>query len=210
MKILLDGLSIIALGGWNPQIFSPDWIKNNICDDKQSQVDFAVQVNNPIALPRLGFDGVYLFVDPMRLEIKPQDSQIESFSKCLKYLKKILEILKHTPVISFGINFAFVNDGDKDDIMQNFILKDIACFDAEENKLKTTIIQRAFEQKDKSVMNLYITKGDDKEIISFNYHRDVKNADECVQELADDIIEKYQKKCLSILQDVYKVQVECE
>ena len=207
MKNLRDGSSIIAVGGWNAQIFSPEWLQKNVCDDKECQVELAFPINSPASLPRLGFEDIHLFISPLRLELRPQKDTSESFAKCSKSLKKILTVLKHTPITSFGVNFTFVSDEDHDEIIQKFILADNASFDAEKNELKKTIIQRTFKQQDDSVLNLSIAIEGTDVLASFNYHRDVPNADVCIEKLVDDITEHYYTYSKSILNDVYGVQV---
>ncbi len=210
MKLIQDSLSVIAVGGWNTQIFSPDWLKNNLCDDPECEIEIAVPVNNPAALPRLSFEDIHVFLNPSRLELKPQSQTIEQFSKCLDILKKTLETLKHTPVTSFGINFAFVSNEDHDEVIQKFLLTDNGLFDSEKNTLKKTVIQRAFEQQDGSVLNLAVSIEDENVVISFNYHNDVNNAESCVEKLVDDLISSYYTNSVSILEDVYGVSVEIE
>ncbi len=207
MKIILDGSSVIAVGGWNAQIFSPEWLKKHVCDDEECQIEIAIPVNNPTALPRLSFEDVHLFVSPSRLEFKPQSQDLASFTKCAKFLKKILKILSHTPVTSFGVNFAFVSDGDHEEIIPKFVLTDNALFDAEKNELKKTIIQRAFKQVDDSILNLSVTIENNTVVISFNYHNDVNITDACVEKLVDDIIERCYSNSTVILDSVYSVQV---
>lgn len=209
MKIILDGLSIIVVGGWNSQIFSPAWLQKNVCDDEKCQVELAIPISQPATLPRMSFEGVHLFVDSSRLELRPQTHEVESFVKCSNFLKKILTVLNHTPIISFGVNFTFVShDNDYEEIIPKFTLTDIALFDAEKNKLKQIVIQRAFQQSDDSILNLSITLKDERAIVSFNYHRDVDNVDACVEELTDDFIPTYYDKSVAILNEVYGVQVD--
>jgi hypothetical protein len=207
MKIFLDGCSITAVGGWNAQIFSLNWLQKNVCDNSECEVQVAVPLNNPSAQTRLSFEGVHLFVNPSRLDLKPQNYELESFKKCAKFLKKILSILNHTPVASFGVNFTFVSDGDHGEIQDKFIFPDIARFDADDNKLQKTSINRAFEQQDSSILNLSVTLEAEKVVVSFNYHKDVDDAGMCAEQLVDGMIEKYHKNSLDILSKVYDVQV---
>jgi hypothetical protein len=207
MKILLDGWSITAVGGWNAQIFSSQWLQKNVCDDSECEVQVAVPLNNPSAQTRLSFEGVHLFVNPSRLDLKPQNYDLDSFKKCAKFLKKILSILNHTPVASFGVNLTFVSDGDHSEIQDSFVFPDISRFDADVNKLQRTSINRAFEQQDSSILNLSVTLEAEKAVVSFNYHRDVDDAGMCAEKLVDDMIEKYHKNSSDILSKVYNVQV---
>ncbi len=210
MKLIQDSLSIISVGGWNTQIFSPDWLKNNLCETEECEFEIAVPLNNPAALPRLSFEDVHIFVNPSRLEIRPQSQSIEQFKKCAALLKRILQILNHTPVNSFGVNLAFVSNGDHEEIIPKFILTDNASFDAEKNVLKKTVIQRAFEQQDSSILNLAVTIEDQNVIISFNYHHDVQNAASCEEMLVDSIIDSCYANSVSILEDVYSVGIDNE
>jgi len=210
MKQILDGSSIIAVGGWNPQIFSPDWIKKHLCDDQNCQIELAVPVNSPATQPRLSFEGVHMFVNPARLELKPQSQDNESFKKCSELLKKILMTLNHTPITSFGVNLSFVSDGDHGDVIPKFVFNDIASFDADSNKLVKTSIQRAFKQQDDSVMNFTVSIENDTVVISFNYHHDVADANVCKEKLCKNIVSEYEKNSRSILETVYEIQVNAE
>ena len=197
----------MAVGGWNVQIFSPDWIKKNVCDDHDCTIELALPFNFPTAQPRFSFEGVYLFVNPSRLELRPQNLEIENFSKCLKFIKKILSVLSHTPINSFGINFTFESDGDHADIIDKFIFSDNASFNAEIYQLTSTKIQRSFKLTDGTILNLSISIDGDIVIVSFNYHREVLCATECAGLMNEDLIANFSKDSLELLEQVYNIHI---
>lgn len=211
MKVLLDGTSIVVLGGWNPQVFSPKWIQNNLCDNKECQIEIEIPANNLAGQPRLSFESIYMTVNHSRIELRPKNPEDSCLDKCLNLLKKTLSILSHTPIVSYGVNFSFVTDGDHDNFIDKFIFNDNASFDADSYKLNKLNIQRSFRQNDGSLMNLSIlTEKKSNVTVNFNYHHDVDNATSCIETLTEGLFSRYEQESREILHKVYDVQVNAE
>lgn len=207
MKTYLDGFGLVAVGGWNKQIFTPDWLKAHVCDNRDSKIEIAVPVNNLSAPIRLSFEGVYFFIDSNRLDIKPQTCDPETLNKCTIYLKRILDLLNHTPVNSLGINCSFISDGDNKEIEEKFIFGDLAHLNADEYKIESTEIKRSFSCKDESTLNFNVLLSGEDAITSFNYHWEIANANQCSEKLTNNLYPEHFDKSVNLLESIYEVKV---
>lgn len=107
-------VSAIALGNWNPKVFTPAWVKERLLDIKDeseievlldfTDMDFALKYKNLIVSPKRNI---------LELQIKSfekEDTQLFTIA-----LIRIFDLLPQTPVKGIGINFiySFSNDESK-------------------------------------------------------------------------------------------------
>lgn len=110
MKTVSNSVSVVALGNFNPKIFTPAWLlKYNLI--KNEDYDFAIdqEKDNFVNVPdvsRINFEWGILTVNPMRFVVELSD---ESYSLILKDLIfSIFNILEHCPVKFLGLNYSEV------------------------------------------------------------------------------------------------------
>jgi len=61
MRPIANSFSIVVLGAWNPSIFTPEWIVNNLAESEECDVQVAFPIDDPTAPRRMTFDGITLF-----------------------------------------------------------------------------------------------------------------------------------------------------
>lgn len=98
------GSSIVALGHFNPPIFSPDWLnKNGLIGD--GDVDFAKQAASYVISP----DVCRFETEWFTLQVVAQQFSLTSKGALTPLLKDlamgIFTIIDHTPVTALGLNF---------------------------------------------------------------------------------------------------------
>ncbi|MCB0724184.1 MAG: hypothetical protein KDC73_05740 [Ignavibacteriae bacterium] len=118
----IDNISIKVLGKWNTKLFQPEWIINNLFEDrKQIIVLFNFEERE------IGFkvDDIVFFPkdDKMIIQIEPDEDTKEFKEDSMiigtKLMLKILKLLPHTPIESLDFDISFLLD--KDDKFSKFI-----------------------------------------------------------------------------------------
>ena len=207
MKQLLDRFSIIVVGCWNPRIFTPEWLKQFVCVDQESVVEYAIPVNNPDALPRIGFENIYMFVDSSRIEVKPANSDIGTLEKCSSSISSLIKELNHTPVSALGVNFSFIEEVDADSIISKFGFNDLGSFDSEIYTLNKTTVTRSFSCKDGGVLNLSITIDGSSVVVDFNYHFTANKVSEIISILDVGKVNGYYSASVLLMKNVYSLEI---
>lgn len=204
-----DAFNLIVLGSWNPAVFSPEWAKENLADDKAKEVVLAIAVPAGIIPNRLTVDDINLYVSPSSLAIDCINYEAGSFEVCTKKLTLISELLKHTPVSAVGINFRFIGSiTENTELMNLFSLSDAAKINSSEFLLSDTVIKRAFKLEDSTTLNLTIVSDSGEIRFEFNYHSEIKNLVELKTKASVEKIDAYHKQSIKFLSDVYGISLE--
>ena len=97
--------SIIILGRWNPGIFTPFWIKSNLLEleDKEMQALF----NFDDLEFAFGNDNITLVPKSSSFEIIVENFDNISGQKAATILIKLLTLLPQTPIKAIGVNFRY-------------------------------------------------------------------------------------------------------
>lgn len=175
----IRGPIIVAVGAFNPAIFSHSWIATNIFGvpegSEMAVLEVLVQVD-PLSILQLRFvEGVAINVSLNRIEFYAANNDPATFAAAENALKKVLEILPHTPIQAIGCNLRWVDSDPSEDM--------IDLFDSPEGLEGNFQIQaRQFAAQilhENAVLNFSRASANGEVQFSFNYHRSVTNADEC-------------------------------
>jgi hypothetical protein len=204
MKVNNDFWSIVLVGKWNRFILSPQWVGKNIFEEPGLQVEFALNLELP---PRYTSNEKFIRMVPAedRVIFFPLKQTDECLLEIEKRADKLFELLPHTPMTAFGINFGFIETSNTKlyeifNIVDNGNLGKVGC------ELKETSISRNFLYGG-SNLNLKITLKIDKVSFDFNFHYAVKNASEARDKLKGNII-KGKKAAEGILHSVYELDYD--
>jgi len=109
----LSNIQFIAIGKWNPSIFTPQWIigkfpkiKDQVSPDEQVSIGYnIVEMSPTISIRKFEFNINY---DRLVISCSSENKLGE-----LEHLTKlILLTLEHTPIKAIGLNFNFTNSLD--------------------------------------------------------------------------------------------------
>lgn len=100
----LKQTSITVIGNFNPRIFTPLWVQENLFEKNEivqgminfDDMDFAFKYKNIIIIPKYH-----------SLEIVLEGYTEKGVQKITHILLKILELLPQTPIKTIGINFRY-------------------------------------------------------------------------------------------------------
>lgn len=211
MKIIDGSWSVVIVGKWNRYILTPQWVGKNIFNQENIEVQFPI--NQPELAPRYKSPTNIIFLPAIHkcqfIAQEPYDDTM--LSNISRYIRNLASILEHTPVTALGINFGFEEE------IHNF--KQIDMFNLTESDryidigLHATLtgIHRMFTIDNHSLnLNVEFNQERKKVIFDFNFHYNVTIPAQICELVTPNLIIDNKKKALSILRDVYELQLEID
>ena len=122
MKVIEAETSLVVTGQWNPAILNPQWIGRNILDIPDGQ-DIPIEIEMPMTLglpPRIKIQNFSYVARSARLILTPSGHSEAVLNATEAAVRKILELLRYTPVTGFGFNFEFLEDHPAEDVLTHF------------------------------------------------------------------------------------------
>lgn len=201
MNELHNGVSnLVIVGSWNRDIFTQEWVKENLLDGQDFQVFFPMNTLNS-----LKFDVVtkYSFaINLNRLEFQLHDGSDGASREMIATARKLLRCLVHTPIATFGVNFIYKSErqGLLSGISHTEEIKEYLTAEVE-----STEVTRVFKVGQGNVLNFKVVQKGMDTFFDFNYSYNVKNAQNLIDVLGDDddIIIKKRQESIDILNSVY-------
>jgi hypothetical protein len=212
MKIAVqssDAFNIVTVGSWNPAIFSPEWAKQHLAENTEQEVVLAIPMNAPMLSPRLTVDSVNIYPSPQSLVLDCVQYADGNVDSCAEKLRRIAELLPHTPVSAVGINFRFVGSpGESTTADELFAFADAANIDARTYSLTSSLIRRAYSLGNSIVLNVAIESLSDQMRFEFNFHSDVKLLAEVIEKTNVATIHSLHDQAIAFLSDVYGFELD--
>ena len=180
-EIRAEGHNIVLLGGWNRNIFTPQWVASSL--GHVDEVGFQLAVDDPNLPFRISFRDYVLTVRSDRLQLYSTIVSDESLHGTRDLAVRLLEMLPHTPISALGVNFAWRELDPPRSLLPLFTLDDTIPL-ADAGKIATdTAIKRSFPWKE-SVLNLTIALSAAGHVrVEFNFHWAVAGAVDATQHL---------------------------
>lgn len=204
-----EAFNLVTVGSWNPAIFSPEWAKQHLADNKEQDVVLAIPMHLPMGVPRLTVDSINICPSPQSLVMDCVQYSDENIDVCVARLHKIVSLLPHTPTSGIGINFRFVgSSAENEQIAELFAFSDAAKINAEIYNLSSSLIRRSYALSDASTMNLTIDSTGDKLRFEFNFHSDVRKLSDVAEKTNTERIHKLHDQAIKFLSDVYQLELE--
>jgi hypothetical protein len=201
------GFNIMIIGRWNPAIFAPQWIRKNVLSS-DDEVIMAMPLGNPLALPRLSFSGVHLFVGSEFLEIRPEALRPANISTCATVASKLLEFLCHTPITAIGINVRFEDDVPSDAFDNLFSFPDQGLISPTKYQLGSSTIARNFALGATDSLNLSITQGPALYQIEFNFHTESQEMETIRSKTSEVYIQSRIDQAKQFMLDTYNASID--
>lgn len=198
----IRGPIIVAVGAFNPAIFSQSWIATNVFGVSEGSeiavLEVIVQVDPQSILQLRFIEGIAINATHNRIEFYVANKDPATFTAAENALRKVLELLPHTPVQALGCNLRWV-DSDPSENM-------IDLFDSPEGLEGTFKVQaKQFAAQilhEDVVLNFSRASANGEVQFSFNYHRPVTNADEC-RLIAQDMIRQDMEHSTGMMMSLY-------
>lgn len=198
MRLLDEFDTLVIVGGWNKNIFNPDWVSRYLFPNEKLEVEIPLNVDGS---PRISSEKVRLAVLGNRLNFTSRKSDDTIYELIQTLGLKTADYLPHTPVTGFGMNFLFQTEIN-DYLSKIFQLNDNENLGKIGCKIDSTIIKRELEL-DKKLINLSISLKNDKLTFDFNFHFKILNLVEFKEKLSSNQIIDLKKVASNLLADVY-------
>lgn len=210
MVPVLEQFSIIIIGAWNPSIFSPEWIKENLLGGEEADIEIAFAIDDATAPRKISFNNLNLFPGRKQLRISPSEATKEGLDSCAKIAVKIMTFLKHTPVRDFGINFGF-DEANPPAKLESIFLTEEKGKIFESYNVKDEILTRGFKKpdNDKYLINLALRARPDGNFnLKYNFHYTNLGLQGCFNILSDNASNKNYEEAIEISQSIYDLNIE--
>jgi hypothetical protein len=203
MKLDLRRPTVVLAGTWNPAIFKPGWIARHVFD-MPAGVEFMM---NAVQLVADGEQKLVIYINDVgfsvstnRLEMFPTSAAESAFDAAESATAKIVELLPHTPISAYGINFRLLEEAPSADL-----LKMIRSYDALEERgldvVKETLTS-AINLEPKVQLMVQRQKEGTSLIFDFNFHRSGVDVDTFASTIRGEI-EARLKRAVSIMREIY-------
>ncbi|TET33367.1 MAG: hypothetical protein E3J72_16905 [Planctomycetota bacterium] len=208
MKRDLEKWSLVLLGKWNTRLLSPKWIREKIFQlESDDDLRFFVPMVSDVP-PKYEAHNMIVTVSEDKILLSPIKPDDETLQRIEDTAKRLLEILKYTPVSAFGENFHYIiNISDVPPILINlFKFEDSDILD-KCGKLRSTALERKIEIGE-CMLNIRIVNGDNYNI-GLNYHYSEDDADAAAKDLENTYI-KNRDHGQKLLQEDYGLAIQEE
>jgi hypothetical protein len=103
MPLNLETAQTLALGPFNPHIITPEWlVKHNVCEDAEVEIRF-IPLSQGLGF---SFKDVQWQIDFRMLVVASRKEN------CGSLVRKVIDLLPHTPVRAVGNNFHYAASRD--------------------------------------------------------------------------------------------------
>lgn len=207
MQPIVTEWTVVVTGNWNPGIFSPTWVGQQLLNAEQIEAE-ATLSNQALAGLRLLSENAIVIPRPDRLVIGARRPTDEALALIEAATARALEILEHTPVTGLGINFGYREENPSEELLHIFDVSDrrgIADFGGE---LRRTEISREIGLED-GVLNFRVSLQDAHVEAHANFHHQIGNAREASQ-LLNGLVVQRRDSLLRLLSDVYGLELDEE
>lgn len=199
-----DYNAIVIIGNWNISIFSEEWVKKFLLtEEKELEIEVPLQSGNSI---RYSTSDFRFFITGVKLCFSILNTKSETYEKIVKYALRTIEVLQHTPITAYGINFNLK-------ISETQIIEPILHLTDSESLadayiLKETNISRVFDMPElECVLNHIIINSSDGIIMKFNFHSEATTLTQFKSHFDFDTFQEKQKIALDILNNIYRLQL---
>ena len=203
MKVKRDSTNLVIAGKWNKYILSPDWLAKHIFEKSEIKVEFSFAFD---LTPRFTCDNI---------RIVPTEDKVTFIA--LEYLNDVLEkienmayiltdLLPFTPIVAFGTNFAYIEEGARLDLLDIFELKDNDKLSDYDVTIKKYSIRRTLLIEGQE-LNLNILQEGKNVVFDFNFHYDAPSIGFIKDNIKGRFVEN-KKIAENLLNNVYKIVFE--
>jgi hypothetical protein len=111
MQLDLTRPMLVITGAWNPAVFTPQWVAKNLFDipeGREVTVNIAQNVDpNGNVSAATYFGDIGMSVGNRRLDLFSNSFEDTGKRALERLCLKIIDLLPHTPIDGFGVNFIF-------------------------------------------------------------------------------------------------------
>lgn len=201
MKTKPEGWNIVLAGFWNRAIFTPEWVGKWLFQETEVETLISVMPYLPIVYRN---QQVAIEVSPVRLVFRPRQIDAVCLRAAEGMAHTVLAKLQDTPLIGVGVNFAFVEDNPRADLVELFNFTDDSALADVGWAVKERRLVRQVRRDDDTLNASLIFDGQNI-AIEFNFHTETDENSAALHAVNQRAI-GLRDEALKLLNDVYKLQ----
>lgn len=221
MKLDYNSSSLIILGGWNENIFTPKWLEDNFIaptklpDEEPENVHIYVEMSNTQSVRhspiRVTFEERSLLVVFNDGKISFYPNECKDFSILESSALQIFKGVINTIITGYGVNFVFTQDSNIDDIVNLIGLNQITSRKQFQKPFASERYIFTFNLDDiHTNIDIEIDPDNDTLHIRFNFHFNVEDFSQFKKCISENSMNKLLKKSINILSENYGLELEDE
>lgn len=206
LKLDLRKPLFVFLGAWNPAIFQPGWVARYLFGFPEGASVDAGLLMLPNQPPLTFIKDIGVAVTPERVTLYVQRFDDETKSQVETTAKNIFEVLPHTPIGAFGVNFVFKDDDADPSLYDKLKTKD--GIDKHFKVLSQQFVS-TIQIFPNVILNFMRVPSTESVLYDLNFHHqsfDINNAEITL----GGIVQRYYSKCLEIINQLYGSEHEGE
>jgi hypothetical protein len=193
--------TLVLAGGWNANIFQPDWVAKHVFSKEEINVEFLLGPQQG-TLSFVSGD-VTLLVRPDKLIFGCKNTSDQALASIEAAGLQTLELLPHTPVAAFGINFGFHEENPSSELIHLFQTDDLDPISKAGCTIqKTSLIRQVMVEN--RTLNVTHALENSQVHVSLNFHFPATNATAAREKLPNTMI-PCRDIAKKLLADVYKL-----
>ncbi len=202
MRLDYTTSSFIILGGWNPNIVNEQWIRKNLLDrqDEQLEIGINIGVHGPII--EAVFRNVRLTIIGQRLELNLRHSN--NFTRIEDCVRKLCECQSDTQVTGYGVNFDYVDNSK----IHNNLRSIFAQSNITQQVLNESHAYSIFLDGIITNINIDIKTLENKSGLKFNFHFNIDSVSTLIQRMTEHPIKSLNNKALEFASNQYGLRLE--
>lgn len=206
MQTKPDGWNVVLAGFWNRMIFTPEWVSSRLFE-QNAQIETVVALL-PV-LPIVYRDSqIAIEISAVRIVCRARDLDNEAaLRRSGTVAQQILRSLQETPIQGVGVNFAFREPASFGSLLDLFNFPDSARFAEGGWEMGERKIVRQLSH-DCVTLNLALTYDKEGVDIECNFHTDADDNETAVAAVAPDRIIELRDKAITMLDELYGLQLE--
>lgn len=201
--------SIVVLGAWNPSIFSPEWIEKYLIGEEEAvDIQIAFPLDDATAPRKISFKDISLFPGRRKMDLIPDVPSKDNLEYCASVLTKLFDLLPHTPVSGFGINFGFLENNLSQQLSDLFDLSDEISLIANYIPKSSSIARKIVKEHENYSINLTFSEANGNISVKINFHFDITSTSRGKEVLEANVVENCFNEALELLNGVYGIAVD--
>jgi hypothetical protein len=203
MRPKQDAWSIVLAGYWNRMIFTPEWVGARLFHQELIETKIALLPIFPIIYRHA---QVELEVGAPHLIFRPRFNTAMSLQLAEQMAMTVLVELPNTPLSGVGVNFAFIEEDPRVDLVELFNLADRADVAQAGLVTRETNLARKLSGEE-GTLNLSLSYDGTSMGIDLNYHTET-NANAAARAAVANRVVRLRDAAIAFIKDVYHLQLE--
>jgi len=206
MRLDYTTSSLVILGGWNPNIVSEVWIRKNLLDHPNEQLNMGMSGNiAPTGIYRsimeAIFSNVRLTISGERLELNLRNSN--DFTHIENCARKLCNCQPNTLVVGYGMNFSYLDNNVNDNLRSIFGQSNITQQILTENHAYQIDLGGIITHINIDINNLSNQSG-----LRFNFHFNINDLSTLIQHMTEYPIDYLREKAVEFASSQYGLRLE--